>query len=353
MAESPGGERTERATPRRRAKALEKGQVALSQEVNSVLVLLAGFSVLFAGSHHMARVLGDNARYLLGQSHIFRLDHPAALVEFAAANMGVFGRALAPLAVGILVVGALANVLQVGWHVNVSALAFRLENINPVNGIKSLFSRKALFELVKNMFKIGLITAVAWRCVASLGDDLMGISLLPLPGATEVGRHTVSALVYRLSAMLAVLAVADWVFQKWQHEENLKMTRQEVIEERKDVEGDPQVKARIRGLQFEAARKRMLADVPRADLVVTNPTHFAVAVRYAEGEAAPRVIAKGADHLAQTIRRLAREHRVPVLENPPLARALHERVKVGAFIPDEFYRAVAEVLAYVYRLRRA
>ena len=153
--------------------------------------------------------------------------------------------------------------------------------------------------------------------------------------------------------LLAVLAVGDWTFQKWQHEDKLKMSKQEVKEESKDTEGDPQIKARIRGLQLEASRKRMLSDVPGADVVVTNPTHFAVALRYTPGDAAPRVVAKGADHLAATIKRIARENRVPVLENKPLARALYREVKVGMAIPESFYQAVAEVLAYVYRLKKA
>jgi flagellar biosynthesis protein FlhB len=353
MSDAPGGERTEKATPRKREKALETGQVALSQEVNSALVLVAGFSLLFAGTASMGRILNDNARYLLGEAHLFRLDSPFALSEFAAANVMVLVRAVAPVAGGIMVVGLLANLMQVGWHVNLTALSFRLDNINPLNGIKNMFSRKMSFELVKSLVKILLIGAVAWWTVSSLGGELLGISLLPLTGAAAMGWHTLAKLVYRLAALMAALAVVDWSFQKWQHEESLKMTRQEVIEENKDIEGDPQIKARMRAIQFEAVRKRMLAEVPRADVVVTNPTHFAVALKYKDGEAAPRVVAKGQDHLAQTIRRIARENRVPVIENKPLARALHKLVKVGAYIPDDLYQAVAEVLAYVYRLKRA
>ncbi|MDO9171532.1 MAG: flagellar biosynthesis protein FlhB [bacterium] len=353
MSDAPGGERTEKATPRKREKALEKGQIALSQEVNSALVLLAGFSLLFVGTGAMGRILNDNARYLLGEAHLFRLDSPFALAEFAAANVMVLIKAVAPVAGGIMVVGLLANLMQVGWHVNLSALAFRGENINPLNGIKSMFSRKMAFELVKSLVKILLISAVSWWTVASLGGDLMGIAMLPLTGAASVGWDTLAKLVYRLAALMFALAAVDWAFQKWQHEESLKMTKQEVIEENKDVEGDPQIKARMRAIQIEAVRKRMMAEIPLADVVVTNPTHFAVALRYKDGEAAPRVVAKGQDHLAQTIKRIARENRIPVIENKPLARALHKLVKVGAYIPDDLYQAVAEVLAYVYRLKRA
>ncbi len=353
MSDAPGGERTEKATPRRREKALEKGQVALSQEVNSALVLLAGFSLLFAGTGSMGRILNDNARYLLGEAHLFRLDSPFALAEFAAANVMVLVRAVAPVAGGIMVVGLLANLMQVGWHVNLSAMDFRFDNINPLNGLKGMFSRKMTFELIKSLVKILLIGAVAWWTVASLGGELMGIAMLPLTGAASVGWHTLAKLVYRLAALMALLAAVDWAFQKWQYEENLRMTKQEVIEENKDVEGDPQIKARMRAIQIEALRKRMMAEIPLADVVLTNPTHFAVALKYKDGEAAPRVVAKGQDHLAQTIKRIARENRVPVIENKPLARALHKLVKVGAFIPDDLYQAVAEVLAYVYRLKRA
>ncbi|MBU0742394.1 flagellar biosynthesis protein FlhB [bacterium] len=353
MADAPGGERTERATPRRREKALEKGQVALSQEVNSALVLLVGFSLLFAGGRHMQQVLGENARYLFGQPHAFLLENPFALVEMATANLGVILAALAPLMLGILVIAFMANVLQVGWKVNVSAMAFRWDNINPVNGIKNVFSKRAAFDLAKNVLKIALIGLLSWYTVATLGTEMPGAAELPVEGILALGLKTMARLAYRLVAFLAVLALLDWVFQKWQHEQKLMMTKQELREEQKDIEGDPQVKARMRSIQLEVMRKRMLAEVPRADVVVTNPTHFAVALRYSAGDMAPRVVAKGQDSLAETIKRIARENRVPVLENKPLARALHKIVEVGAFIPDEFYQAVAEVLAYVYRLKRS
>ncbi len=353
MADGPGGERTERATPRRRQKALEQGQVALSQEVNSALVLLAGFAMLLVGIRFMGEVLGENSRYLFRQCYLFALDNPFALRQIAGANMAIMFEALAPVLIGIVVVGLLANIMQVGWHINPQSLAFRWENINPINGLKQVFSRTALFELVKNLVKIVLISALAWWTIQALGPRLMSISLLPTAGAARAGWQAIAGLVFRLIAFLAVLAVLDWAYQRWRYEESLKMSRQEVKDEYKDIEGDPQLKARIRALQLEAMRKRMLAEVPRADVVVTNPTHYAVALKYEQGDLAPRVVAKGKDLLAQTIKRIARQHRVPVIENRPLARALHREVEVGAFIPDVLYQAVAEVLAYVYRLKRA
>ncbi len=353
MAESASGEKTEKATPRRREKALEKGQVALSQEVNSAIVLLAGFSVLFAAANHMRTVLGDNARYLFSQSHLFMLENPYALVEMARANLTVILVSLAPLMLGILVFALIANVLQVGMKVNVSAMAFRLENINPISGLKNLVGKRAAFDLFKNLLKITIIGALAWQTVSNLGADMPGIAELSVEALLIMGTKAIATLAYRLVAFLVILALIDWCFQKWQHEQKLKMTKQEIIEENKDTEGDPQIKARIRAIQLEAMRKRMLSDVPKADVIVTNPTHFAVALRYTPGDMAPRVVAKGADNLAATIKRIARENRVPVIENKPLARALHKVVDVGGFIPDELYQAVAEVLAYVFRLKRS
>ncbi len=225
--------------------------------------------------------------------------------------------------------------------------------MNPISGLKQIVSRKAAFEMFKNILKITIVAVAAWMTVRDLTAEIAGTALLSLDGVTDVGKHSMMTLVFRLLAMLILLAALDWTFQKWQHDENLKMTKKEVKEEHKDIEGDPQIKARIRAIQMEAARRRMMVDVPTADVVVTNPTHFAVALKYVPGDPAPKVVAKGKDHVAQKIKEIARQSRVPVLENKPLARALHKAVKVGAFIPDELYKAVAEVLAYIYRLKRA
>lgn len=353
MAESQGGDRTERATPRRREKALEQGQVALSQEVNSTIVLLAGFSLLFASARHISTILGNNTRYLFSQSYCLKLDNPGALAEFASANMMVIFKSLAPMLLVIMVSGLLANILQVGWNINVSAMAFKIDNINPISGIKQMFSKKTYFELMKNILKIGLISLVAYFTVKDMEMELISAPIGPLADITWLGKAAVLKLAMRLVILLAVIAVMDWGFQKYQYEENIKMTLQEVKQENKDMEGDPQIKARIRAIQIENSRNRMMSDVPMADVVVTNPTHFAVALKYSQGDMAPQVLAKGKDSVAQKIKEIARKSRVPVIENVPLARALHSNSEVGEFVPDDLYQAVAEVLAYVYRLKRA
>lgn len=353
MADGPSGDRTERATPRRREKARERGQVAISQEVNSTIVLLAGVSLLMLGAGHMGRVLNINAAYLFSQIHVLRPDMAPVVSVIAGGNMAVLIKSLAPLLLAIMIGGLAANLMQVGWHVDPSAVAFRWENLNPVSGIKGLVGKRAWFEFFKNLLKVGLISLVSWHAIRGLYDDLPGLSLLPLEGAAGIGKSVVWKLLLRLIGLLAALAVLDWGFQKWQYEENVKMSRQELKEENRDLEGDPQVKARIRSIQMETARRRMMADVAAADVVVTNPTHFAVALKYVQGETAPKVVAKGQDELAQKIKKIARGARVPVIENKPLARGLYRGAKVGDFIPDVFYQAVAEVLAYVYRLKKA
>jgi flagellar biosynthetic protein FlhB len=261
--------------------------------------------------------------------------------------------ALAPLLGAVLLAGVGGNVLQVGFRVTPKALAFRGEKLNPVTGMKKFFEPNAFFELVKNLLKIGVIGLLAWLVIARLVPGLVAAPLLPLPEVVAAGKAGFVRLMGALLLFLALLGVADWFWQRHRHEKNLRMTKYEVKKELKDVEGDPQIKARVRGLQFELARKRMLSDVPRADVVVTNPTHFAVALRYESGSSAPVVVAKGQDHLAQTIKRVAREARVPVIENKPLARSLHGQVEVGDSVPESLFQAVAEVLAYVYRLKKA
>lgn len=353
MAESQGGDRTERATPRRREKALEQGQVALSQEVNSTIVLLAGFSLLFASGRHISTILSNNTRYLFSQSHCLMLDNPGALMEFATGNMMVIFKSLAPMLLVIMVSGLLANIIQVGWNVNMSAMAFKLDHINPVNGFKQMFGKKTFFELMKNILKISLISLVAYFTVKDMEMEIMSAPMSSLSDISWLGKAAVLKLSMRLVILLAVIAVMDWGFEKHQYEEKIKMTIQEVKQENKDMEGDPQIKARIRAIQLETSRNRMMSDVPSADVVVTNPTHFAVALKYSRGDMAPQVVAKGKDSVAQKIKEIARKSKVPVIENVPLARALHSNSEIGEFVPDDLYQAVAEVLAYVYRLKRA
>ncbi|MFO7653885.1 MAG: flagellar biosynthesis protein FlhB [Candidatus Krumholzibacteriia bacterium] len=351
MAES-SGERTEKATPRRHEKARERGQVARSLEVNAAVLLAVGLTALVLLGGHFGRVLGRNGSYLLGQAHVLQVDNPAGLQLLLMGNLQVFGWALAPLVGAILVAALLANVAQVGLQVTPAAMAPRPEKLNPLTGMKRFFQKRTFFELVKNLLKIGVLSLLALVTIRSLLGEMNATPLLALPDVLAVGRHGFVQLVARLLAVMFVLAIVDWFWQRRQHEDSLKMSKHEIKQEGKDMEGDPQIKARVRGLQMEMARKRMLTAVPQADVVVTNPTHLAVALKYERGAAAPVVVAKGADHLAGIIRKIARESRVPVIENKPVARALYE-VPLGKPVPESLFQSVAEILAYVYRLRKA
>jgi flagellar biosynthetic protein FlhB len=352
MAESPGQERTERATSKRRMEARKRGQVALSREVPSALILIALLGALyFAGAQvleDLRRLFGD----VFGQLHASRLR----TINDAAALVAALCRSclltLAPLILPLMLAGVAGNLLQVGFELHAEPLAPTLSKLNPATGLKRIVSVRGLVEMVKSIAKIVFIGAIAWSVVSGYLAEFPTLVRRDIGGIWEFTHSAAFRIILYVSLAMVVLAVLDYAYQRWQHEENLKMTKQEVKDERKQTDGDPQVKARIRSLQRQAAYHRMIAEVPRADVVITNPTHLAIALRFDPAEmAAPRVVAKGADHVAERIRDIARDHRVPLVENKPLAQALYRLADPGAYIPVELYRAVAEVLAYVYRLK--
>jgi len=309
--------------------------------------------VLVASSGHFARVLGDNTRYLLSQSHILVPRNGYVVRELILANAKFLGTALAPLLFAVFIAAIGANVMQFGLHFSTKSLKFKLEKLNPISGMKKFFQKKAFFDLAKNTFKIFIIALLANKTISGWSEEIYETALLSVPSIVAFAKMSFIKLMAVLLFFTAVLAVIDWFWQKQQHENSIKMSKQEVKQEFKDTEGDPQLKARIKNLQFEMTRKRMLADVPTADVIITNPTHYAVAIKYESGSAAPIVVAKGKDNVAQTIKKIGRAHRVPIIENKPLARSLHSQVEIGQSIPESLFQAVAEVLAYIYRLKKA
>ena len=352
MAESPGQERTERATAKRRMEARKQGQVALSREVPSALILIAVLGVFyFAGG----RVLEDLTRLFgefFGQLHTTRLR----TVNDAAALISALFRSclllLAPMVLPLLVAGVAGNILQIGFEIHAEPLAPKLSKLNPLAGLKRIVSMRGLVELVKSLVKVLFIGAIAWSVVSGYLADFPTLMRRDIAGIWEFTHTAAYRILFYVCLATVVLAVLDYAYQRWQHEENLKMTKQEIRDERKQTEGDPQIKSRIRSLQRQAAYHRMIAEVPTADVVITNPTHLAIALRFDPAEMnAPQVVAKGADHVAARIRDIAREHGVPLVENKPLAQSLYRLADPGDYIPVELYRAVAEVLAYVYRLK--
>jgi flagellar biosynthetic protein FlhB len=352
MAEAPGQERTERATGKRRMEARKRGQVALSREIPSTLILITLLGVFyFAGT----RLLEDLMRIFsgfFGQLHAIRLRTISDAGVLAAELFQACFLLLAPLILPLLIAGLAGNILQIGFEIHAEPLAPKLSKLNPLTGLKRILSLRGLVELGKSLAKIVFIAAIAWGVVSGYLTEFPTLMRRDIGGIWEFTHTAAFRIILYVCLAMIVLAVLDYAYQRWQHEQSLKMTKQEVKDERKQTEGDPQIKARIRSLQRQAAYHRMMAEVPKADVVITNPTHLAVALRFDPTEmAAPRVVAKGADHIAERIRDIARSHDVPLVENKPLAQALFKLAELGDTIPVELYRAVAEVLAYVYRLK--
>ena len=352
MAENSGQEKTEKATGKKRSEARKKGQVAQSKEISSVMILMTSLGIFYFGGGWIFWSLSELITGVYQNIGTLRITQVSDASAFSLEILYHFLMVLLPFLIPIAVVGFIANVMQVGFQINTEAIGLKFNKMNPVSGVKKLVSLKALVELGKSIIKILFIGSIAYLLVKS------DIKAFPILIHQEVGqilvfiaRVSLKVCFFVCLAMI-VLAVIDYIYQHWQHEQDLKMTKEEVKDEMKQSYGDPKVKARIRGVQMEMARRRMMEAVPEADVVITNPTHLAIALKFdAWDMIAPRVLAKGSGHIAQRIREIAAENQIPIVEEKPLAQALFKMVEIGEFIPAELYRAVAEVLAYVYRLK--
>lgn len=348
-----GQERTEQATPKRLREAKEKGQVARSRELNTMIGLLAAAGGLSIFKDYMGDKLSEVMRQGLTHTRAELLD-PHYMIAELHADVLRFLSLLAPFMAVALVAALGAPLLLGGWSFSFKAMAFKAEKLNPFKGLKKLFSLKGALEVVKALGKFAIIGFVTWKILMYFAPEFRHLGLEPLSSAIAHGTHIVIVSFFLLGAGLVAIALADAPFQLWDHARQLKMTRQEVRDEHKETEGRPEVKGRIRSLQQQASQRRMMTDIPNADVVVTNPTHYAVALRYDEETMrAPKVVAKGADHMAAQIRTIAAEHDVPLLTAPPLARALYASTRLGNEIPSGLYVAVAQVLTYIFRLKSA
>ena len=345
-------EKTEPATPKKLEKAREDGQVARSPELTTfILLLVAAGGVWFMGSSLMGQLLAVMRNGLRLEREL-AFDSQLMLPRLA---QQVFDASLAllPLFLFLTVAALAAPMLMSGWLFSAKALQPDFKRINPMSGLGRMFSKRSLVELIKALSKAlvigGVGTLILWHsrdAVLSLVSQSVEI------GITSMG-HLLGLSFFIIAGSMLLIVLIDVPFQIWDHAEQLKMTKEEVRKEMKETEGDPYVKARIRSLQREAARKRMMAEIPKADVIITNPTHYAVALRYQDAAMrAPKVVAKGSHLLAGRIRELAQQHQIPILESPRLARALYHHTELGDEIPETLYTAVAEVLAYVFQLRR-
>lgn len=352
MPEQSFQEKTEQATPKRREEARKKGQVAKSRELASVAVLLSGLLTLSLGSAFFFQQITQVMHHYLLQagSLVVSSDNLASLAMLAFRR---FAQIVAPLFLVLLAVAFLANFLQVGVLFSAEAIKPKLSKLNPIEGVKRLFSAQAMMEFAKSLLKIGIVGWITFETVQGEIDHLLPLlDKAPFDILSYLCQVSFT-LFWRTCLAMVLMAALDFLFQRWEQKRNLRMTKQEVKEEYKQTEGDPIVRSRIRSIQREMARKRMMAAVPAADVVITNPTELAVALKYETGKMeAPTVIAKGAGVVAEKIRAIAREHGVPLIENKPLAQSLFKLVKIGQVIPESLYQAVAQVLAHVYRLRK-
>ncbi len=351
MAENENGqEKTEDPTQKRLEDARKKGQTARSRELATLIVTLLSAIVLLAlGPWMNARLLDDfGAGLALPRELIF---DPQAAVGFFLDTLVHAVLTITPLLGALVAAAVIGNLLLGGWNFTWQALQPKWEKIDPIKGTKRIFAVRGLVELIKALLKVVLVAGAAAALIYLWRGDILALGLADLRVAlAEAGELLAWFFIFAAGALVVVAAI-DVPYQIWEHRRQLRMTHQEVKEERKQTEGSPEVKTRIRQVQMAMAQKRMMAEVPKADVVVTNPTHFAVALRYDQDTMdAPRVVAKGQDELAARIREIAREHGVPLLASPPLARALYFSTRVDQEIPPGLYEAVARVLAYLYRV---
>jgi len=349
MALDDAGDKTEQPTPRRRQEAREEGQIARSPELTAAIALLTGLLLLkslgpgmMGNLLNMTRALGDPPAVTAGGLMPWIQQIIRTTVDIAL-----------PFLLLLTVVTAAGTLAQSGIVLTWNKVGFKPDRLNPVNGLKRLVSSDALTRMLLGLVKVAVLSAIAYYSIRDRIGTVLGSGGSHPAGIYALAAGLLFDLALRMALVLLVLGIVDYLWQRWQHERRLRMTKQEVREELKRMEGDPLLKQRRRQIQMRLAMQRIQREVPRADVVVTNPTEYAIALRYDETTmGAPRVTAKGKDLLAARIRQLAQQYGVPVVERPPLARALYAAVEVGHEVPPAFYRAVAEVLAYVYQLSR-
>jgi len=352
MSPQPSGEKTEKATPRRKREAREKGQIFKSVEVNTALSMLVMFGVLAL----FGRTIVENIKKLM--HYFFTMQAPDEFgISAAVATFGdvvwMFMGIIAPLLVAAFVAGVVFNLVQVGFMFSTKALAPKFDRISPISGFKRVFSKRTLLDLVKAIIKITILAVVAYNAYQQHMEEFTALMGQDVNMATASFVEIILSVAFNLAIAFALFAPFDYMYQRWKYNKDLMMTKQEVKDEYKLTEGNPQIKGRIAQKQRQMSRMRMVQAVKDADVVITNPTHYAVALEYKEGKnTAPVIVAKGKDFLAQKIKEKAREASVEIVENKPLAQSLYFFCEVGDEVPEDMYKAVAEVLAYVYRMKK-
>ena len=350
-----GGEKTEKPTGKKRNDARNKGQVVQSKDLNAAVSLLTVFFGIDVLKDYMIegmlRLFHVISEVMENPDQLSEISYALKLVGHAIQTMLLLSL---PLLLIAMVTGVIMSYLQVGVLFTLQPIQPKLSKINPISGFKRLFSIRSAVEFAKSVLKATILLYITVSYLFSRQNEIMMVIDLNVFQITALLWDIIFNLMNRAVIVLLILGAADYAYKRWQNEKDLMMSKQEIKDEHKMTEGDPQLKGKIRQKQREMSIGRMMQEVPKADVIITNPTHFAVAVRYdPEQEDAPKVIAKGKDLIARNIRKVAEESDIPIVENKPLARALYAEVELGQFIPEELYHAVAEVLAYVYKLKKS
>ncbi|MGO4184006.1 flagellar biosynthesis protein FlhB [Paenibacillus sp. TAF43_2] len=344
-------EKTEEATPKKKDEARKKGQIARSADLPGSLILIFVFmSFIMMGNYFKTHIM-----MLFGN-----LFEDWLLMDVTTGNiMSLFNDVaiemlliLLPIFAVTVLVGVLGNVVQYGFLLTGDPLKMKLSKLNPINGFKQIFSAKTVVEFLKSVLKLLIVAVLVYMTISKEWNRILVLASLPIQQIFSFTAGLTIKLGIEIGVVLAVLALADFFYQRYEHNKSLRMSKQDIKDEYKKSEGDPIIKSRIRERQRKMAMQRMMQEVPKADVIITNPTHFAIALKYdATKMEAPRIIAKGMDHVALRIREIAKENGVVTMENKPLARALYERAEIGDVIPPDLFQAVAEVLAYVYKMK--
>jgi len=350
MPQGSDQEKSEPATPKKLQDMREKGQVAKSREVPSVAVLVATIIAFYFLGASMVRQFMELMQWSFSSSMHLQIEEATVLWLVSEIFKRVLG-IIAPLMTVIVVVALASNYLQVGFLFSLEAISPKFSKLDPIKGFTKIFSKQTLVELLKNIFKLVVVGSVAYLTVKSELNHMTPLMDMEIWAILSYIGEVCFKILLRTSWLLIVMALLDYAFQRWDFQQEAKMAKQEVKDEFKQREGDPLVKSRIRQVQREMARKRMMEAVPKADVVITNPTHLAIALEYNAQMPAPRVTAKGARLMAERIKEIARQNQVPLVENKPLAQAMFKGAEIGKEIPMVFYKAVAEIMAYVYQLK--
>ena len=347
------GEKTEKATPKKRQDARKKGQVLKSQDVTAAFLLLVTFLFLMFFAPYMYDGTKEFLLQALERNILIETLNADTVMKMYVESLKEMAIIALPIMVVAMIAGIGANFFQFGFLFTTETLKLDLKKMDPIKGIKKIISVRAIVNLVKSLLKVTLIGTVTTVVIIMYFEDVLALALHS-PGQILATVAKLSAIMgIAASLMLVVIALLDYLYERFEYEKQLKMSKQDIKDEYKNAEGDPLIKSKIKQRQREMAMRRMMQEIPTADVVITNPTHFAIALKYDEDQMdAPKVVAKGTDFVAQKIKMIAKEHDVIMVENRPLARAMYDQVEVGQAVPEEFFKAVAEILAYVYRIKR-